>query len=277
MRDGNRAERASSSAASAGGRDSGAPRRRRRIADRRGEPRRGGHRPRLPQPARRRRARRRRADAALPARAAATRRSTGPASTWPELARPPIRTSPLQRLPVDRGFRALFPLYPLAFRSFGELDADVVISSSSGWAHGVRTSRRALHVVYCYTPARWLYTTEYVHGPRAAASRPAARAGTPLGPRAAARADRYIAISEFVAAPHPRRLRHRGARRAPAGRRRPLRADAARRAAARRLAPAALQARRRDRRGGDARRASGSTSSEPGPRSTSCAPRRGRR
>jgi glycosyltransferase involved in cell wall biosynthesis len=32
-----------------------------------------------------------------------------------------------------------------------------VISSSSGWAHGVRTSAHTLHIVYCHTPARWLY------------------------------------------------------------------------------------------------------------------------
>ncbi len=80
-----------------------------------------------------------------------------PGSTFGEFAEIEVRASVLDRAPVDRGFRALAPLYPLAFRSFGTLEQDVVISSSSGWAHGVRPRRDALHVVYCHTPARWLY------------------------------------------------------------------------------------------------------------------------
>lgn len=72
-----------------------------------------------------------------------------PESTFPEFRELDARTSFLDRLPVDRGFRSLFPLYPAAFRSLGTIDADLVISSSSGWAHGVRTSDRAFHAVYC--------------------------------------------------------------------------------------------------------------------------------
>jgi glycosyltransferase involved in cell wall biosynthesis len=44
------------------------------------------------------------------------------------------------------------------------IDADVVVASSSGWAHGFDTSGRT--VVYCHNPARWLYQTdEYLGGP----------------------------------------------------------------------------------------------------------------
>src|SRR4051794_26167701 len=85
-----------------------------------------------------------------------------PESTFPEFKQLDVRTTFLDRLPVDRGFRNLFPLYPAAFRSLGTIDADLVISSSSGWAHSVRTSERAFHAVYCYTPARWLYGSEYM-------------------------------------------------------------------------------------------------------------------
>lgn len=84
-------------------------------------------------------------------------------STFPEFADVDVRTSFLQHAPVDRGFRSLFPLYPQAFRSFGRIDADVVISSSSAWAHAVRTTDRAFHAVYCYTPARWLYGAQYMN------------------------------------------------------------------------------------------------------------------
>ena len=123
-----------------------------------------------------------------------------PDSTWPQLRGRDIRTSPLQRLPVDARFRALFPLYPLAFRALGVLDADVVISSSSGWAHGVRTSPRALHVVLCYTPARWLYGDGYLAGRMTrAALAPALAAARRWDQRAARRADGYIAISAYVA------------------------------------------------------------------------------
>ena len=123
-----------------------------------------------------------------------------PASTFAAFAEEDVRTSPLDALPVDTHFRALAPLYPLAFRSLGTLEHEVIISSSSGWAHGVRTSPDSLHVVYCHTPARWLY-------------RPEDHLGRSLGPlllrpvmgplrrwdqNAASRADVYVATSEWV-------------------------------------------------------------------------------
>jgi glycosyltransferase involved in cell wall biosynthesis len=80
-----------------------------------------------------------------------------PTSTFDEFSEHEVRTTSLDRLPVDRHFRALFPLYPAAFRSLGPIDADVVVSSSSGWSHAVRTSERAYHVVYCHSPSKWLW------------------------------------------------------------------------------------------------------------------------
>ena len=38
------------------------------------------------------------------------------------------------------------------------IDADIVLTSSSGWAHGFRTNGRKL--VYCHSPARWLYQSD---------------------------------------------------------------------------------------------------------------------
>src|ERR1700757_4631334 len=60
-------------------------------------------------------------------------------STFPGFGAANVQISGLRWLPIDRGFRNLFPLYPAAFRSFGPLEHDIVISSSSGWAHSVRT------------------------------------------------------------------------------------------------------------------------------------------
>ena len=67
-----------------------------------------------------------------------------PDSTFDEFRGRDIRTSFLDRLPVDRGFRNLFPIYPAAFRSLGELAGNVVLASSSGWAHmRARRARRS--------------------------------------------------------------------------------------------------------------------------------------
>jgi glycosyltransferase involved in cell wall biosynthesis len=124
-------------------------------------------------------------------------------STFEEFRGRDIRTSFVDRLPVDRGFRNLLPLYPAAFRSFGEIDADVLISSSSGWAHMARALPTAVHVVYCYTPARWLYRDDYLtSGGRRSRQQsllaPLAGALRQIDARAARRADAYIAISESI-------------------------------------------------------------------------------
>lgn len=122
-----------------------------------------------------------------------------PGSTFPEFGQCDVRTSPLQRLPVDAGFRSLFPLYPTAFRSFGALTHDVVLSSSSGWAHSVRTAPSSFHAVYCYTPARWLYGADHLGASRRnQALKPAIGLMRRWDQAAARRADLYIAISNGV-------------------------------------------------------------------------------
>ena len=122
-----------------------------------------------------------------------------PESTFPEFRDHDVRTSPLDRLPVDAGFRNLFPLYPAAFRALGTLTQDVVISSSSGWAHSVRTAPASFHAVYCYTPARWLYADDHLGASRRKQALTPAIGLVRRWDRAAARrADLYIAISNAV-------------------------------------------------------------------------------
>ncbi len=123
-----------------------------------------------------------------------------PASTFPEFSKHRIYRSPLDRIPIDGRFRALAPLYPAAFRSLGTLDQDIVISSSSGWAHGVHTAPHTRHVVYCHAPARWLYNgREYLPPPVArTALAPMFGALRYWDRRAANRADLYLANSENV-------------------------------------------------------------------------------
>jgi glycosyltransferase involved in cell wall biosynthesis len=123
-----------------------------------------------------------------------------PSSSHDEFRQLDVQKSFLDRLPLDRGFRLLAPFYPLAFRSLGTLSEDLVISSSTGWAHGVRTTPDSLHLVYCHAPARWLYATkEYLPRRRSrVASAPLLAALRRWDQGAARRADRYIATNENV-------------------------------------------------------------------------------
>ncbi len=83
---------------------------------------------------------------------------------WPE-AMPPdyrtwdIRVSWLDRLPfIHRHHQPFLPLYPLAFEGFDLSAYDVVLSISSGFAHGVITPPGTTHLCYCLTPSRFLWT-----------------------------------------------------------------------------------------------------------------------
>lgn len=80
-------------------------------------------------------------------------------ATFPEFAREDIRTSFLDGIPGDR-FRAAAPLYLPAFRAFGTLDYDLVVSSAFGWSHMVATGPGTAHVVYCHSLWRPLYAPE---------------------------------------------------------------------------------------------------------------------
>ncbi|MCK0118389.1 glycosyltransferase [Isoptericola sp. S6320L] len=86
-----------------------------------------------------------------------------PDGTFPEFARLDLRTSRLDRSGVlRRNHRLALPL--LAGAVDGQrVDADVLVASSTGWAHGYRGARRT--VVYCHAPARWLYQRDRYLGP----------------------------------------------------------------------------------------------------------------
>src|SRR3954464_14695600 len=58
-----------------------------------------------------------------------------------------VHTSFLQRLrPTARTFRVLPPFYPYAIESLDLSGYDLVVSSSSAWAHGVIPDDHATHV-----------------------------------------------------------------------------------------------------------------------------------
>ena len=73
-----------------------------------------------------------------------------------------IQTSFLQRArPSARTFRALLPLYPAAIESFDLRGYDVVISSSSAWAHAVICEAETVHVSYCHNPFRYVWNERH--------------------------------------------------------------------------------------------------------------------
>ena len=114
-----------------------------------------------------------------------------------------IATSPLQRLGISQdGFRRLLALYPWAVSRLRAEDCDVLLSSSSAFAHGVRAPAGAVHVCYCYTPFRYAwYEQERALAELPAPLRPllwATLAGIRRWDLAASRrVDDYIAISEL--------------------------------------------------------------------------------
>jgi glycosyltransferase involved in cell wall biosynthesis len=119
-----------------------------------------------------------------------------------------IHESPLGRLPGATIYhRALLMAYPALFRSFArELrEFDVVLADSSAWAHHAPASANAAHVVYCHSPARFLYGDAGYLAPArlprgVKAISPAMFAALrALDRRAAKRVDSYVANSQAVA------------------------------------------------------------------------------
>jgi glycosyltransferase involved in cell wall biosynthesis len=69
-----------------------------------------------------------------------------------------VETSYLQRAGVRQdGFRRLLPLYPGAVARLHTREHDVVVSSSSAFAHGAPIRAGAVHVCYCHTPFRYIW------------------------------------------------------------------------------------------------------------------------
>ncbi len=125
-----------------------------------------------------------------------------PKTTYPGFRTADIRPLRINRIRVlRRHHRLAFPLLAPAFSAL-QVDADVVVCSTSGWAHGIRTDGRT--VVYCHAPARWLYQPERYLGNGDGTWLPRAALATLSPPlrswdrRAARRADRYLANSSAV-------------------------------------------------------------------------------
>ncbi|MDD7941984.1 glycosyltransferase [Actinomycetospora lutea] len=125
-----------------------------------------------------------------------------PETTFPEFAEYDIRTTRLSDFPVFRADpRRALPFLAKATSGIVIDDVDVVLASTSGWAHGVMTS--APIVAYCHTPARWLYEGSDYFKDKPSWFRRLFELASPMLRRwdkaAAARVSTYVANSSLVA------------------------------------------------------------------------------
>lgn len=87
-----------------------------------------------------------------------------PEGTFPEFREATVITSPLNHIRVlRRHHRVALPLLPLA-STLIRIPARSTLISSTGWAHGF--SGGGARLVYCHSPARWLYLSEQYLGER---------------------------------------------------------------------------------------------------------------
>lgn len=70
-----------------------------------------------------------------------------------------VKTSFLQYIPFASSFHEYFPfLMPIAFESFSFDEYDLVISVSSEADKGIITGPNTMHICYCLTPTRYLWS-----------------------------------------------------------------------------------------------------------------------
>ncbi|MCL5113984.1 MAG: glycosyltransferase [Patescibacteria group bacterium] len=70
-----------------------------------------------------------------------------------------VKTSFLQKFPFAKSLHELYAvLMPLAFESFSFDEYDLVISLTSEAAKGIITKPKTLHICYCLTPTRYLWS-----------------------------------------------------------------------------------------------------------------------
>ena len=82
-----------------------------------------------------------------------------------------IKTSFIQKMPMGvKKYKWYLPLYPAAVEDYDLSEYDVVLSSNSAFAKGVITKPNTLHVCYCHTPTRFLWSDTHSYIKHAAVS-----------------------------------------------------------------------------------------------------------
>ncbi len=113
-----------------------------------------------------------------------------------------IKTSFLQNFPFAKSFHEFYALLmPIAFEAFNFDKYDLVISVTSEAAKGIITKPTTMHICYCLTPTRYLWSgyDQYFKNPILRFfSKPAVSYLKNWDKVAAFRPDKYIAISTAV-------------------------------------------------------------------------------
>lgn len=69
-----------------------------------------------------------------------------------------VKTSFIQKLPTaKKNHRKFLQLFPIAIEQFDLSDYDLIISSSSAVAKGIKTHKDQLHICYCHSPMRYAW------------------------------------------------------------------------------------------------------------------------
>jgi len=125
-------------------------------------------------------------------------------ATFEGVSRFIVKQSVLGRVPIfRRDPRLAFPLLSWAWDRLSPVNADILVASSSGWAHGLRVTPETKKIVYCHNPPRWLYQADDYLLDQPFQVRVLLRLLTPIlrrwDKRAALTADAYVANSTSVA------------------------------------------------------------------------------
>jgi len=130
-----------------------------------------------------------------------------PGSVSPVIEQRPIHTSFIQQLPaVAKFYRYYLPLFPRAIEQFRFDGFDTVLSVSHCCVKSVITPKSTRHLCYCLTPMRYAWDQfDAYFGPErlgwlgSQLMRPVMARMATWDRKTADRADRYVAISHYVA------------------------------------------------------------------------------
>ena len=118
------------------------------------------------------------------------------------------QTTFIQHLPFSRKyFRYYLPFFPFAIRQHKLNDAELIISSSHAFAHGVKKRKGQIHVSYSHTPMRYIWDMQDLYlkannmdkGLIAVASKTLAKFLRKWDAKVSKDVDYYISNSQFTA------------------------------------------------------------------------------
>ncbi len=75
-----------------------------------------------------------------------------------------VKTSFLQHIPfITKKYQWFLPLMPLATEQYDLSEYDIILSSNSAFSKGVIPKQKTLHICYCHTPTRYLWSDTHAY------------------------------------------------------------------------------------------------------------------